>query len=61
LVEHGDREAGQGVQRFLQYSGRFNPLIGNDERARYTHPFALLRKQANRPELELNLCDVVNE
>ena len=61
LVKHGDGQAGQGVQRFLQHACGLDARIGDDQRAADADAFALLFEQLDSAKLELNLGDVVDE
>jgi hypothetical protein len=49
LVEHRHGQAGQGVQRLLQHARGLHAGVGDDQRARDAHAFALLLEQLMAP------------
>ncbi len=59
LVEHRDRQAGQGVQRLLQHPRRLDAGIGHEQRPGDAHPLALLLEQLHGAEVELDLGHVI--
>ena len=61
LVENGQWQAGQGVQRFLQHPGGFHAGVGHDQGAGDADPIAFLAQQLHRAKLELDLGHVVDE
>ncbi len=60
-VEHGDGQATQRIQRFLQHTCGFDTGIGHHQRMGDAHALALLRQQAHGAKVELNLRDVVDK
>ena len=61
LVEHGDRHAGQGIERLLQHACRLDAGVGDDQRPRDADAFAFLLEQLDGAEIELDLGHVVDE
>ena len=61
LVENGQWQAGQGVQRFCSTPQRLHAGVGHDQGAGDADPIAFLAQQLHRAKLKLDLGHVVDE